>query len=75
MADSLVGLKVLIVEDDHLIASLVEHSLKSAGCIVPEPIPEVVRAQEATRRDDYDAADPPTSSKIAAGKQWPLGVQ
>jgi len=75
MADSLVGLKVLIVEDDYLIASLNEHLLKSAGCIVPKPIPEVVRAQEAARGADYDAADPPTSSKKAAGKQWPLGVQ
>jgi CheY-like chemotaxis protein len=56
MAKALVGLKVLIVEDDYLIASLIEQLLTAAGCIVSEPIPRLLEAQEAAKRGNYDAA-------------------
>src|SRR5260370_11913022 len=56
MAKALVGLKVLIVEDDYLIASLIEQLLTAAGCIVSKPIPRLLAAQQAAKRGNYDAA-------------------
>src|SRR5260370_34083255 len=56
MAKALVGLEVLIVEDDYLIASLIEQLLTAAGCIVSEPIPRLLAAQQAAKRGNYDAA-------------------
>jgi CheY-like chemotaxis protein len=56
MAKALVGLKVLIVEDDYLIASIIEQLLTAAGCIVSEPIPRLLAALQAAKRGNYDAA-------------------
>ena len=56
MAKALVGLKVLIVEDDYLIASVIEQLLTAAGCIVSEPIPRLLAALQAAKRGNYDAA-------------------
>lgn len=56
MPASLIGLKLLIVEDNYLVASLIQEIFAAAGCIVSEPIPQLVQAQDAARRGDYDAA-------------------
>ena len=56
MAEPLKGLKILVVEDEYLIASLIEHVLNAAGCVVAEPISHLAQAQEAARRNAYDAA-------------------
>jgi DNA-binding response OmpR family regulator len=46
----------MVVEDDYLIASLIEYILNTAGCVVAEPISRLAQAQEAARRNAYDAA-------------------
>jgi len=56
MAAPLTGLRLLIVEDNYLIASLIRQIFIAAGCIVPEPIPKLMQAQYAARHGDYDAA-------------------
>ena len=55
MTAPLIGLKLLVIEDNYLIASLLKQILISAGCIVSEPIPELVQAEDAARHGDYDA--------------------
>ena len=55
MTAPLIGLKLLVIEDNYLIASLLKQILISAGCIVSEPIPELLQAQDAARYGDYDA--------------------
>jgi CheY-like chemotaxis protein len=39
MTAALEGVRVLVVEDEYLVAILIEEILKSAGCIVRGPIP------------------------------------
>jgi CheY-like chemotaxis protein len=56
MAAPLKGLKVLVVEDNYLIATLIEQILIAAGCIGLESIPRLAQATEAARRGAYDAA-------------------
>jgi DNA-binding response OmpR family regulator len=56
MMDSLQGVRVLVVEDEYLVAALIEQILASAGCIVMGPIPRVPEALDAVDGDDYDAA-------------------
>jgi DNA-binding response OmpR family regulator len=46
----------LIVEDEFLVASLLQEILETAGCIVAGPIPRVAEAVDAADRDTYDAA-------------------
>jgi CheY-like chemotaxis protein len=56
MAEPLKGLRVLVVEDEYLIASWIEDILNAAGCVVAEPITHLAEAQEAARENAYDAA-------------------
>ena len=56
MTGPLQGCKVLIVEDEFLVASLLQEMLETAGCIVAGPIPRVAEAVDAADRDTYDAA-------------------
>ena len=56
MTESLQGRKVLVVEDEFLVASLIQDMLETAGCIVAGPIPRVADALVAADRDTYDAA-------------------
>lgn len=46
----------MVVEDEYLVAILIEEILESAGCIVMGPIPRLLEALEAVDHDDYDAA-------------------
>jgi DNA-binding response OmpR family regulator len=46
----------LVVEDEWLVAVLIEQILESAGCIVMGPVARVPEALDAVNDDDYDAA-------------------
>jgi len=50
------GVKVLVVEDEFLVAALIENMLHTAGCIVTGPIPRLGEALDAVDRGTYDAA-------------------
>jgi DNA-binding response OmpR family regulator len=56
MTTALEGIKVLIVEDEFLVATLIEDMLESAGCIVSGPIPRVAEALDAVDHETYDVA-------------------
>jgi len=56
MTAVLQGVRVLVVEDEYLVAVLIEEILESAGCIVMGPIPRVPEALDAVDHDEYDAA-------------------
>jgi DNA-binding response OmpR family regulator len=56
MTAELEGARVLVVEDEYLVAVLIEEILESAGCIVMGPIPRVLEALVAIDNDGYDAA-------------------
>ena len=56
MTVALEGVRVLIVEDEYLVAVLIEKILESAGCIVIGPIPRLSEALDAARHDNCDAA-------------------
>jgi len=56
MTDKLEGVRVLVVEDEYLVAILIEEILESAGCIVMGPIPRLPEALDAAHYDDCDAA-------------------
>jgi DNA-binding response OmpR family regulator len=56
MTAALEGVRVLVVEDEFLVASLIEDILESAGCVVSGPMPRVADALSAMDRENYDAA-------------------
>jgi CheY-like chemotaxis protein len=56
MRKKLDGLKVLVVEDEFLVASLIQAVLEDAGCTVAGPIPRLAEAIRAAGTDDLDAA-------------------
>src|SRR5689334_18479465 len=56
MTAELAGLRVLVVEDEFLVATLVEDMLTSAGCVVWGPIPRLAEALDAAHRGTFDAA-------------------
>ena len=56
MTSALEGVRVLIVEDEFLVATLIEDVLKSAGCVVSDPIPRVAEALDAVDHETYDVA-------------------
>jgi CheY-like chemotaxis protein len=56
MTAELEGVRVLVVEDEYLVATLIEDMLHSAGCVVSGPFPRVVEALDAVDHGTYDAA-------------------
>ena len=56
MAQSLEGIRVLVVEDDYLIAQLLDEMLRSTGCVVLGPLPRLADALDAAKRETCDAA-------------------
>jgi len=56
MTAGLKGARVLVVEDEFLVASLIEDMLESAGCVVSGPMPRVADALKAVNQESYDAA-------------------
>ena len=56
MTPALQGRKILVVEDEFLVAMLIQEMLETAGCLVSGPIPRVPEALDAAGRETYDAA-------------------
>jgi DNA-binding response OmpR family regulator len=56
MTASLRGVRVLVVEDEYLVAILIQDILESAGCVVSGPIPRLPEALDAVDHDTYDVA-------------------
>ena len=50
------GLRVLIVEDEFLLAMSLEDDLRSAGCAPIGPFANLADATQATRREEFDLA-------------------
>ena len=56
MTEALRGVKVLVVEDEYLVATLMEDMLASAGCIVAGPIPRLALALDAASKEACEVA-------------------
>ena len=56
MTAVLEGIRVLVVEDEFLVATLIEDMLMTAGCVVAGPIPRLSEALDAVDRGTFDAA-------------------
>jgi DNA-binding response OmpR family regulator len=56
MTAELEGVKVLVVEDEYLVATLMEDMLESAGCVVAGPIPRLAQALDAASSEACDVA-------------------
>jgi DNA-binding response OmpR family regulator len=50
------GSRVLIVEDEAMIAALLESILAEAGCSIVGPVPTINQAMETIERDKIDVA-------------------
>ncbi len=55
-ADGLRGKRILVVEDEFLIASLIETVLAQEGCCVVGPVSTLAKALEAANTEEVDAA-------------------
>jgi two-component SAPR family response regulator len=47
------GIRVLVVEDEFLVATLIEDMLMAAGCVVAGPIPRLSEALDAVDRENF----------------------
>src|SRR5271165_695797 len=56
MTAPLQGRRVLVVEDEFLIAVLIQEMLESVGCLVSGPISRLAEALDAAGREDCYAA-------------------
>jgi DNA-binding response OmpR family regulator len=56
MTEALQGVKILVVEDEYLVATLKEDMLESAGCVVAGPIPRLAQALDAASSEVCDVA-------------------
>ena len=56
MTAALEGIRVLVVEDEFLVAALIGDMLEAAGCVVSGPIPRLAEALDAVDHGIYDAA-------------------
>jgi DNA-binding response OmpR family regulator len=56
MTAVLEGIRVLVVEDEFLVATLIEDMLMAAGGVVAGPIPRLSEALDAVDRGTFDAA-------------------
>ncbi|MBV8574999.1 MAG: response regulator [Acetobacteraceae bacterium] len=56
MTAALEGIRVLVVEDEFLVASLIGDMLTSAGCVVSGPVSRLPEALDAVDRGTFDAA-------------------
>jgi DNA-binding response OmpR family regulator len=56
MADDLSGLRILVVEDDFLIAMDIKEAIERLGGHVVGPIGRLEQAQDLARREAFDAA-------------------
>lgn len=56
MTAPLQGRRILVVEDEFLVAMLIQDILESAGCMVMGPVPRLAEALDAAGREACDAA-------------------
>lgn len=56
MTAAIEGLRVLVVEDEFLVAMLLQEMLETAGCVVAGPIPRLAEALEAAASEACDVA-------------------
>jgi two-component SAPR family response regulator len=56
VAQSLKGVRVLVVEDDFLVSLLFEDILTSVGCVVLGPVPRLADALDAAAKERCDVA-------------------
>jgi DNA-binding response OmpR family regulator len=56
MTSGLDGLRILVIEDEYLVASLIQDFLEMAGCVVLGPIARLTEAVDAAQSDSCDAA-------------------
>jgi DNA-binding response OmpR family regulator len=56
MTAELEGVRVLVVEDEFLVAAVIQDMLQAAGCVVSGPIPRVAEALDAVDHESFDAA-------------------
>ena len=56
MPQTLEGMRILVVEDEYLVADLLENVLEEAGCVVCGPIPRLAEAVEAADTANCDIA-------------------
>jgi len=53
---NLAGLRVLVVEDEGMVAIMLEEMLEDLGCEIAASVPSVARAEEAVRTSGVDLA-------------------
>ena len=68
---SLVGLRVLVVEDDMLIALDIEQTLQNFGCVVVGPVGKLDAAMRMAESETLDAAI--LDVNIRGGSVFPVG--
>jgi DNA-binding response OmpR family regulator len=56
MTATLEGMKILVVEDEFLVAALLQDILESAGCTVSGPVARVAEALDTVEHESHDAA-------------------
>ncbi|HXC90864.1 MAG TPA: response regulator [Stellaceae bacterium] len=56
MTAGLQGFRILVVEDEFLVATLIQDILETAGCVVSGPIPRLAEAVSAAEVETCDAA-------------------
>lgn len=56
MTAGLEGLRILVVEDEYLIATLIEDVLEMSGCAVAGPVSRLAAALDAAARENCAAA-------------------
>ena len=54
--DSLAGCRILVVEDEMLIAVMIEETLQDLGCVVVGPVAKLDAALRLARDEALDAA-------------------
>jgi DNA-binding response OmpR family regulator len=56
MTAALERMRILVVEDEFLVASLIEDMLKAAGCTISGPVARLAEALDAVAHETFDAA-------------------
>lgn len=72
-ADSLTGCRILVVEDELLIAMIIEETLQDLGCVVVGPVGRLDAALRLAKDETLDAAILDVS--IRGGKVYPVAEQ
>lgn len=72
-ADSLIGRRILVVEDEMLIALIIEETLQDLGCVVVGPVGRLDAALQLATDEVLDAAVLDVS--VRGGKVYPVAEQ